>query len=151
MLTINRLREFVAECVASIEEIRAGEVVITKDEVVKFMGKHSKEDNTLLLAIVPEHDLYLAEDKNSWTNEMGFYLLNKTDYSEHDHDSYISIFAKVQAVVAEFINKIKEEKEGGSFCDLFYRLEGKTISVSPIKGLSSCNGYFVGFNYESNY
>ena len=153
MLKINRLREFCAEAQAVIKDIRSAKVVITKDEVARFMREHSDEDNYLLLAIVPEHDLAGTEDANRWQNDLGFYILKKTDYSEHDHDSYIDIFSDVQLVTEELVDLILNHSDENQsvFCDLFGSKDKVVINVSPVKGLASCNGYFIGLRFDSQF
>lgn len=153
MLKINRLREFCAEAQAEITEINSAKIVVTKDEVAKFMKEHSPDDNFLLLGIIPEHDLSGTEDAWRWQNDLGFYVLQKTDYSEHDHDSYIDIFANVQSVAEKVIDLIISHSEENQtvFCDLFGSKDKIIINVSPVKGLSSCNGYFIGLRFDSKF
>lgn len=153
MLKVNRLREFCAEAQASIENINSAKVVVTKDEIAGFMKDHSQDDNHLLLGIVPEHDLIGREDAQNWQNDLGFYILNKTDYSEQGHDGYIDIFANAQEIVEQFVDLImvNADDRQGFFCDLFGNRDKIIINVSPVKGLSSCNGYFIGLQFDSRF
>lgn len=153
MLAVNRLREFVAEAVALIPEINSGKVVVTKEEISKFMRDHDTVDNTLLIGIVPEHDVSGFEDAFMVENDLGFYLLDKTDYSEHDHDSYLDIFAKTQQTAFDLIQFItdKNSERGSVICGLFDNLEDVSFPVTPIKALDGCNGYFVGINFETSF
>lgn len=153
MLTINRLRELVTELVALIPEINSGKVVVTKEEISKFMSDHDTSDNTLLIGIVPEHDVSGSEDALMVENDLGFYLLDKTDYSEHDHDSYLDIFVKVQQTAFDLVQFItdKNSEDGSSFCGLFQNIDDVTFPISPVKGIEGCNGYFVGINFETSF
>ncbi|MBW3519496.1 hypothetical protein [Flavobacterium sp. NKUCC04_CG] len=135
MLKINKLREFVAVCVATLEPVRSGKLVVTKDEVTKFMKDHEMDDNILLLAIVPEHDLGGQDDALKYQNMLGFYLFEKTDYSEHDHDSYLDIFVRTQAAAKLLVEKILEERENqcGFLGGMFLDLNTSSITISPVK------------------
>lgn len=153
MLTVNRLREFVAEAVALMPEVKSGKIVVTKEEISKFMRDHDTNDNTLLIGIVPEHDVTGSEDALMVANDLGFYLLDKTDYSEHDHDSYLDIFAKTQQTAFDLVQFItdKNSERGSSICGLFKNIDDITFPITPIKALDGCNGYFVGINFETDF
>lgn len=153
MLTVNRLREFVAEAVVELEALKSGKVVVTKDDIVKFMNDHNESDNMLLIGIVPEHDVSGNEDALLVENDFGFYILAKTDYSEYDHDAFLDIFADTQQAAFDLVNLITEKntERGSSFCGLFQRLADVAFPITPIKGLNSCNGYFIGVNVETDF
>lgn len=154
MLKINRLREFVAEAVASLDELQVGKVVVTKDEISRFMKEHSEEENMLLIAIVPEHNISGAEDAWESENDLGFYILEKTDYSEHDHDSYLDIFARTQEAAEKFVSFILEQSDNeySTLCGLFQNFGNNVnLPISPVKGLSGCNGYFIGLNFNTSF
>lgn len=153
MLTINRLREFVAEVVATMPQIKSGKVVVTKEEISKFMRDHDISDNTLLIGIVPEHDVTGNEDAFMVENDLGFYLLDKTDYSEHDHDSYLDIFAKTQQTAFDFVKLITEKnfENSSSICGLFQNIDDVSFPITPVKALDGCNGYFVGINFNTHF
>lgn len=153
MLTVNRLREFVAEAVAELSEINSGKVVVTKEEISKFMREHETDQNILLIGIVPEHDVSGNEDTVMVSNDLGFYLLAKTDYSELDHDSFLDIFADTQQAAFNLVDFImnKNEATNSSFCGLFQNLADVNFPITPIKGLNGCNGYFVGINFYTSF
>ena len=152
MLTVNRLREFVAEAVAEIESIQVGKVVVTKDEIVTFMQEHNEEDNHLLIGIVPEHDIVGNTDALMSDNDLGFYVLAKTDISEYDHDGYLDLFANAQTAARELVAFIAASDENQTaLCGLFQNLDEISFPISPIKGLAGCNGYFVGVNFRSEF
>ncbi len=151
MLRINRLREFVAEAVASIDGLNKGRVVVTKDELVKFMKDHPIEENMLLVGIVPEHDVTGQPDAWEVQNDLGFYILAKTDYSEHDHDGLLDMFGLAQEKALDLVKFILDPDEGSQteICAYIRTTENITFPISPVKGLNGCNGYFVGVNFET--
>jgi hypothetical protein len=152
MLTVLRLKEYTAELQAAIPEINSAFLVVTRDEVSKFMKEHTDDKNILLLAILPEHDVTGKEDSSKVNNMMGFYLFEKTDYSEHDHDSYLSVFARTQAAAKKVVDQLLQDKANstGALCGFLNYLDESSISITPIKGISGCNGYFVGLSFETN-
>ena len=117
------------------------------------MREHEMHQNILLIGIVPEHDVSGNEDAVKVSNDLGFYLLAKTDYSEHDHDSFLDIFADTQQAAFNLVDFImnKNETTTSSFCGLFQNLADVNFPITPIKGLNGCNGYFVGINFDTSF
>lgn len=149
MLRINQLQEFVAECKAEIDEINSAKVIITIEDLSKIMNDHATDDNILMIGIVPEHDISGHEDSSVANNGCGFYFLEKTDYSDVTQDGYLSVFVRTQEVALKFITKVLADKAEGNHCGLFQLLSDNTIQVSPVKALSSCNGYFVSLDFNT--
>jgi|SRR5690606_4800831 len=151
MLAVNRLREFVAEAVSDIEALNSGKVVVTKEEISRFMRDHEIENNMLLIGIVPEHDIFGTEDDIKTNNDLGFYILTKTDYSEHDHDSFLDIFSDTQLVAFDLVEYIIEKNadRNSAICGLFQNLDKVNFPITPIKGLNGCNGYFIGISFDT--
>ncbi|EHO13811.1 hypothetical protein [Myroides odoratimimus] len=149
MLLISRLKEFVAECKSDIQAIKATDIVVSTDEVAKLMKEHNEENNILMIAIVPEHDIKGKEDSAMVDNGTIFYFLEKTDYSEVTQDGYLEVFERTQLVAKEFVEKILSDKEDNKFCGLFQHLADNVFQISPIKALSSCNGYFVNVSFKT--
>lgn len=151
MLTVIRLKEYTAEIVASIAELNSGYTCVTRDELTKFMKDHNTEKNQLLLTILPEHNIVGSEDNVMWENALGMYVFEKTDYSEHDHDSYLNIFANTQATAKKLVDKLFDDKANhtGALCNFLQRLEESSIIVSPVKGVNGCNGYYIGITFDT--
>lgn len=149
MLLISRLKEFVAECKSDIQAIKETNIVVSTDEVAKLMKEHNEENNILMIAIVPEHDIKGKEDSAMVDNGTIFYFLEKTDYSEVTQDGYLEVFERTQLVAKEFVEKILSDKEDNKFCGLFQHLADNAFQISPIKALSSCNGHFVNVSFKT--
>ncbi|OIQ22050.1 MAG: hypothetical protein BM557_01340 [Flavobacterium sp. MedPE-SWcel] len=149
MLLISELKNYTEEVVQAIASVKKGKVVVTVDDLFKFMKEHTAEDNILMIALVPEHGVNGSEDAVQWENMTGFYFMDKTDYSAHDYDSYLAIFERTQAAACEFVEKLLTDKSEG--CNLFRLLEQDSISISPVKNLESCNGYFVQLSMGSKF
>lgn len=153
MLKISHLKQYLPTLAAAIPEVKRHEMAVTKDDIVKFMKSHEEGDNMLLIAIVPEHGVSGGENSAKWTNSGGFFVLEKTDYSELEDGGYLNIFERVQEVVEKLINKLLEDKAAvaGPMCGFLADLEEESIAASPIEALESCNGYFVSFSMGSRF
>ncbi len=149
MLLISRLKEFVAECKSELHAIKETKIVVSTDEVAKLMKEHHEDNNILMIAIVPEHDIKGKEDNTMVDNGTIFYFLEKIDYSELSHDEYLAVFERTQLVAKEFVLKILSDKEDNKFCGLFSHLADNAFQISPIKALNSCNGYFVNLTFKT--
>lgn len=151
MLTVNQLRQYSADVKEALPAIRRNEVVVTQDELVKFLSDHTEEDNTLMISIVPGHGMDGNQDSARWVNATGFYFLEKTDYSEYDHEGFLDIFQRTQEVARAFVNKLLIDKadNSGLFCGFLAWLEEDSIRVDPVKALNGCNGWFVQIEMKS--
>ena len=152
MLKIADLKTYAADIMNEIESIKSFELAVTKFNLSKFMQKHRKDMNMLMLVLIPEHDMTGSEDNARWENTVGFYFLEKTNYSEHDHEGYLSIFERTQQVAKEFVDKLLNDKADntGLFCGFLAFLDENSISVTPIVAIDGCNGYYLEISMKSN-
>lgn len=154
MITINQIREFVAESVSSIDALKKGRVIVTKDDLNRFVKEHHEDDNFLLLGIVPEHDISGGADAYEMSDDLGFYILAKTNYSEYDYDAYLDIFRDAQTIARDFVDymfALSLNEENGN-CHFLQSLNvNANISISPVKAMAGCNGYYVGLQLENDY
>lgn len=153
MLTVNRLREYTAEMQAAIPEINKAHVVVTSDEVTKFLKDMKKSENFLLLAILPNHEVVGSEDSAKINNVLGFYVFEKTDHSEHNHDGYLDSFVNTQEAAKKIVDKLLDDKANhtGALCNFLNRLSESSIDIIPKKGIAQCQGYYIGLNFETNF
>jgi len=149
MLLISRLKEFVAECKSDIEAVNAAHVIVTTEDLSKIMQGHHEDNNILMIAVIPEHDVGGKEDNIMVDNSTIFYFLEKTDYSDITTSEYLDIFIRTQLVAKEFVEKVISDKEDNKFCGIFQKLADNAFQISPVKALSSCNGYFVTLSFKS--
>jgi hypothetical protein len=151
MLPINRLREYQAEVAAQLFDTEGNkmfnycDMVIDDSELAKILKERVPEDNTLLIAVMPEFNMKGEEDQAKWQNVLQFFILDKTDYSEHDRDSYINIFVQTQAKAQAFVEKLIEDKANhdGMFCGFLSWLDENSIIVYPVWKKEGCNGWSV--------
>lgn len=152
ILEVGHLREYTAAMQASIEEINSSYVAVTADDLSKLMNDHGAEMNTLLLSLIPDHDVTGEPEAAQWENTVGFYLLEKTTYSDITYSERLDIFARTQRVAVKVVNKLLEDKYNntGLFCGFLAFLVEKSVTVSPVVGLNGCNGYYIQFALLSN-
>lgn len=152
MLKVSQLRQYTNTVKDAISEINSAYLVVSKDELMKFLQDHNSEQNTMMLSVVPEHDMAGSQDNARWQNTLGFYFLEKTDYSEYDHDGFLSIFERTQAVAEKFVHKLLTDKcdNTGLFCGFLAWLEEDSFTATPVKMLNGCNGYYIQLAMKSN-
>lgn len=164
MLQINRLNEYLAECLATIlsktEFDKNGQakqlfnyatIVVDDSELSNILKEREESDNSYLIAVMPEFNMKGEEDKAEWQNMLAFFILDKTDYSVHDRDSYINIFATTQIKANAFIDKLLSDKADHSsmFCNFLAKLDEDSITVKPVWKKQDCNGWIIEFNFTS--
>lgn len=157
MLPINRLREYQAEVIASLFDEQSNkifnyaELIINESQLAKILKERKEEDNTFLIAVMPEFNMKGDEDRAKWENILQFFILDKTDYSENDHDEYIDIFVQTQAKAQAFVNKLVDDKanHNGMFCSFLSWLDENSIRVYPVWNMNGCNGWAVEINLDS--
>jgi hypothetical protein len=152
MLKVSDLRAYSTEVKEAIAGINSTYMAVTKENLMKFMQEHKKESNILMLSLIPSHRLTGDPDSAKWNNLVGFYFLEKTDYSQYDAEGYLSIFERTQEVARLFVNKLLEDKadNAGLFCGFLAYLDEDSIGVDPIVALNGCNGYYVELAFKSN-
>lgn len=153
MLKISQLKQYSSEIITAIPEIKRQEVVVTEEELFKFLKDEIETDACFMVALVPEHGVSGSEDNAQWENLTGFFILEKTDYSEHDHETFINIFERIQEIAYKVVYKFLLDKADntGLFCGFLAFLDEESIQVKPIKALNGCNGWYVGISFRSNF
>jgi hypothetical protein len=157
MLALNRLREYQSEVAAQLFDENNNkmfnycDMVIDDSELSKILKERASEDNTFLIAVVPEFSMKGQEDQAKWENILQFFILDKTDYSEHDRDSYLNIFVQTQNKAQAFVEKLLEDKSNhdGMFCGFLSWLDENSIRVYPVWKKDGCNGWSVEINLDT--
>lgn len=157
MLPINRIREYQAEVKAQLKDEQDKplfnyiNMIIDKPNLSKLLKEREEEENTYLIAVLPEFRLKGSEDNTKWVNILSFFILNKTDYSEHDQDSFINIFVETQVKAKAFVDKLLFDKANhtGAMCDFLNLLDENSIAVNPVWMMDGCNGWVVEINLDT--
>ena len=128
------------------------DMVIDDSELSKVLEERVPEDNTFLISVMPDFAIKGTEDNAKWENSLQFFILDKTDYSEHDRDSFRNIFVQTQAKAQAFVNKLLDDKANheGIFCGFLSWLKEDSIIVTPVWKKQSCNGWMIEINLDSS-
>ncbi|MBW4362491.1 hypothetical protein [Flavobacterium taihuense] len=157
MLPLNRLLEYQAEVCAQLLDddgkklFNYTDMIIDNSELSKVLEERVPEDNTFLISVMPEFGMKGEEDNVKWENILQFFILDKTDYSEHDRDGFKNIFVQTQYKASRFIYKLLEDKANidGLFCGFLSWLKEDSILVTPVWKKNGCNGWLVEINLDS--
>lgn len=157
MLPINRLLEYQAEICAQLLDDEGNklfnyyDMIIDDSELSKVLKERVEEDNTYLISVMPDFQMKGEEDNSKWENILQFFILDKTDYSEHDRDGFRNIFVQTQYKASRFVYKLLEDKANvdGIFCGFLSWLKEDSISVTPVWKKEQCNGWMVQINLDS--
>lgn len=126
-------------------------LIVDDSELSKVLKERTEEDSTYLIGVMPEFAMKGEEDNSEWENILSFLVLDKTDYSEHDRDAYINIFATTQIKAKAFVDKLIDDKANheGVFCNFLAKLDIGSITVKPVWKKESCNGWIIELNFDS--
>lgn len=147
MLTINRLREAVAEIKAAIPSIKYADCIIVEDDFKKILEERKSSDNIILIAVIPDHNLIGKSDATKMGNYLQFFIFEKNTEKNMKHSEKLDIYNKVQITVKDFINLILEAKSGESdefsACNLFTDLDEESVDIKPYWDGVQCRGYEI--------
>jgi hypothetical protein len=159
MLQINRIREYQVEIKNLLLEANGNPLfgyttmVVDDSQLSKVLRERSESDNSMLISIVPDHVVTGDNDALLIQNAVSFFILNKTAYSEHDHDSFINIFSTTQQKALAFVKQLLKDKDRprGSTCSFLSWLNPNSITIFPVWGKDGCNGWQIDFNLLSRF
>ena len=157
MLPLNRIREYQAEVQAQLLDVNGNrlfnyiDMVVDNSELSKLLQERTSEDKSMLISVVPSFHLNGQEDNTKWENVLNFFILDKTDYSEHDRDGFLNIFVETQAKAQAFVDKLLEDKADNQslFCGFLSYLREDSITVDPVWKMQGCNGWIIQINLET--
>lgn len=157
MLPINRLLEYQAEVCAELLDannnpmFRYSDMIIDDSELSRILKERTDEDNTFFISVMPSYNMKGSEDNAKWDNVLQFFILDKTDYSEHDRDGYRNIFVNTQIKAQAFLYKLLDDKADNQslFCGFLSYLDENSISVDPVWKKDGCNGWLISINLET--
>lgn len=157
MLPLNRLREYQAECCEMLRDCSNQKIfnytnmVVDDKQLSKILKERIQEDNTYLISVIPSFNMKGQEDNTKWENMLQFFVLDKTDYSDQDHDGFLDIFVQTQAKAQAFVDKLLEDKANtcGLFCGFLSWLNESSIQVNPVWNLDGCNGWEIQINLDT--
>ena len=156
MLAINRLLEYQYELVDflrtdGVKMFNYTDMIIDDSELALVLKERSEEDNTFLISVMPSFVVSGQEDNSKWKNLLQFFILDKTDYSEHDRDAFRNIFVTTQIKAQALVFKLLEDKSNayGPLCGFLNMLDENSIRVDPVWKMNGCNGWTIEINLDT--
>lgn len=148
MISILRLKEYLAECKASIEAINSTMLVVDDSQIVDKMASRQDKDNQILVAVIPEFDSApsTSEDAIQDNNFLAFLVLEKTNYSALNDDKEILIWERTQKTIELLRQKLlldSDPDEGSGTCPEMQFLDVTSIKIQPVWKLAQCNGWIL--------
>lgn len=150
MISITRLREFLAESKTAIEGINFSELIIDDSQFIKFLKELPLSQNSMLFGVIPQYPLDGDEDAYKWINQMQFFIIKKRSRKE-DHDELLLNMEETQVLTNKFVEYIIENSVGSSnlFCGLSNELLKGSLLVHPVWDKSQCDGWAIEFDLRT--
>lgn len=145
MLSITRLKEFLAEAKDLIDTINYINMVVDDSQLVKLLKDRETDDNNFLIGIVPQFGVNGDEDRAKWNNQLMFMVLAKTSRSDIDLEEQVQVLENTRLTAQALVNYMLDSKVGdnGDLCGLMNELEENSIEVTPIWEKAQCCGWMI--------
>lgn len=149
MIDILSFREAIVEIVSQIPEINKTRFVVTDDQLADYLNEHKKQENTLLMCLVPTYQSFGEKDAIKMTSYFQFFILEKVDYKEmKNEDDFLQVFIRTQRVLRHFMKTMIEYQQGD--CSYpFEDLKENTIVIRPVRNKAQCNGWEIQIDCEN--
>ncbi|KNB60980.1 hypothetical protein [Chryseobacterium sp. Hurlbut01] len=145
MIDIKLLREKIAETRTEIPEIKKIEFLVTDDELANVMTDHKKEDNLMLVVVVPTYSGFGEEDESGFNSYLQFFLCEKVDLKVFkNQDAYVEVLQRISEVVKTFVIKLFAREN----C-LSLNLERSSLNIDTFARKSQCMGYSIEVDEKS--
>ena len=149
MILISELYEYTEELKAALPLVNKSHLVVNETEVVNYLSDMRENDNQMMLCVIPDAKSNAKDEDNiNFNNALGFFFLEKTEYSNTKNAEWISVFARTQESVLAFVKKLVEDKTSGT-CGFSRYLNVTNISIEPVTALASCNGWSVEVYFDT--
>jgi hypothetical protein len=151
MISITRLREFLAETKQEIDGINFAELVIDDSQFVSFLKERKETDNSMLFGVVPQYPLDGREDTYQWINQLQFFILVKRS-NRDSHDALMDNMETTRALTQEFVEYVILNSVGDSnlFCGLSNELLAGSLLVHPVWNKAQCDGWAIEFDLRTS-
>lgn len=149
MNIITWLRSYLQDIENNIPAINRNRMVIDKSQLTKFLNDHKTTDNYLLIGVVPDMSGKGSDPDNfKLMNTTQIMVLNKTTSSELNYEQLYQLFEDVYSVIELIVKKMLKDATTG--CNDMRMLNMQSIQIQPVWNESSCNGWKILFNFDSN-
>lgn len=129
----------------SVPTIRKVWTVVDDSMLVNSLAEVMKEDNILLIGAMPTFGT-TGRNADSWNSTtLGLiFILEKTDYSDHDNESFIDLFDRTYQAA----DAVRRELLNRASCGCCPELGGlvlESLRLEPEWRKGGCNGWSLEF------
>lgn len=140
-------KQYTIEVKEAINGINFSRCVIDDSQLIHFLSEHQQSDNNILMSVIPDFGMKARDiDNAQLTPSTAFYVLKKTDYSAQNHDEFLDIFIETFDHAHDIVTKMLNDATQG--CEVIRYLNPESITITPVWGKASCNGWVINFNLE---
>ncbi len=153
MIDINFLKGYAERLKEAVASINFNQLIVDDSQLVNFLEERSTSDKHLLFMVLPDFtNTGTTLDNIKKQTDTFILVLQKTSYSDIDHDEFLDIMQKTlesaQAIETKMINDKLDYSDAG--CLYMKQLNVGSIRITPVWGLSGCNGWSIEFNFDSD-
>lgn len=153
MIDVNFLISYAERLKNAIESINYKQVIVDRDQLVKFLEERTKEDKHMLFMLIPSYGTEGKNDDDMLKRaDTVIFVLQKTDYSSLKHDEFLQIIQETLMTAKAIEDKMKADKNDFSEegCMYMKQLNVASINIDPVWGLAECNGWTIEFNFKND-
>ena len=128
-----------------IPEINKSWVVVDDSQLTSTLGEVEREDNILLVGVLPNYGTRGANADSYGDTTYGLiFVLEKTDYSELTYDEFIDLFERTYQTTKKVRNLMLYFAVNS--CSSFLRnIYVDSLGISPEWKKAGCNGWSLEF------
>ena len=143
MILVSELRNYVKQKKEALAAVNFARVVVQKDELTRFLSDVSDRDNQIMICVMPSARSNGPDgDSIKMNNALGFFFLEKTEYSEKRQEEWLDVFERTQESALSFFYNLIDELQEGT-CSWSRYLDIKSVSIDPESNFAGCNGWSV--------
>lgn len=147
MNPITWLKQYTQELQEQISGLNKWRCVVDDSQLIHFLSEHQQSDNNILMSVIPDFGTRARDIDNAMlTPSTAFYVLKKTDYSSHNHDEFLDIFIETFDQCQDIVTKMLNDATQG--CEVIRYLKPESITITPVWGKASCNGWVINVNLD---
>lgn len=143
------LKQYAQELEDNLQVIKKNRIAIDKTQLVKHLTEMDSSQNLFLIVLVPDlSGRGQSAEQFKFNTATQLWIVKKTGYSEINYDEFYDIFIETldaaKAVVKDMLSKSL------SGCTNLRYLNTASIQIKPVWNESSCNGWRILFDFDSN-
>jgi hypothetical protein len=148
MIDIEKVEQYAEELKNSISEIKTVLIVVDDSQLSSKLSKIGKDDNLILVGFIPSHKIEGNDIDAVKTRDLMLWLVLKK--AARANDDFVSTMKECQSACKKLIKKMLEDKPMfDNKCGLMRMLKIPSITVDPVWGLNSCDGYEIEYQLKT--